>query len=324
MKRTLVLNSGVAWASYHIGALECLIEDRDLSFDCCAGTGIGAMNAAFVACDAFGALKEFWHDIGWFKLVSINWGHPWQEAPFTADPQAEFMARHISEEKLRAAGRTLVFNAMDLTTGTEKLFTYPDGPMPLIDALRGATAFPICMPPIERGEWQLVEGTFVNSFLIGEVLAAHPADEVFAVASMPPGENPSDEPPEVYSNWRQVLLRGLQLNLSRDVWAGTREAENMIAAARARAGVGEQLQEALNVHIESAEVREELADALQRKRAESHFPYQWETIPEFYKILTSRPVDFPMWRFNQKQLRRLMETGYQDAAAAVDGRGEDR
>lgn len=324
MKRTLVLNSGASWASYHIGALECLVEDRGLSFDYCAGTGIGAMNAAFVACDAFGALKEFWHDIGWFKLISVNWQHPWEQAPFIGDPQAEFIARHVSEEKLRSAGRKLVFNTMDLNSGQEQTFTYPGGPMPLIDALRGATAVPGCTSPMRYGQWQLVEGTFINSFLVSQVLAKYPVDELYAVAALPPGRQPAVEPPEIYSNWREVMRRSLQLNLSRDIWAGNEQAEKIIAAARAHTQIGEQLQEAVSSHIADPDVQEKLTRALRKKHDTSDFPYRWETIPDLYKVVTSRPIIFPMWRFQQKHLRALMETGYQDAAAVVEGRGEDQ
>jgi predicted acylesterase/phospholipase RssA len=318
MKRTLVLNSGASWAAYHIGALEFLVEEQNLSFDCCAGTGIGAMNAAFVACDAFAALKEFWHDIGWFKLISVNWRHPWQEAPFIGEPQAEFIARHVSEKKLRANDATLVFNTMDLNTGQEETFTYPGGPVPLIDALRGATAVPGCTRPLVHGDMQLVEGTFINSFLVSEVLAEYPAEDVYAVAALPAGRRPGEEAPVSYSNWREIMRRSLQLNLSRDVRVGLEKAEEIIAAARAHARVGEKLEKAFAEQIEDEAVRDALETALSKTRQNGAFPYRGETPPELYKITTSRPIQFPMWRFKENDIRQLMDTGYDDAVSIVN------
>ncbi len=68
MTRALVLSSGLGAAAYQIGALQHLLQERRWHFDVCAGTGLGAINAAGVACGEFAALQTFWQHIGWRKF----------------------------------------------------------------------------------------------------------------------------------------------------------------------------------------------------------------------------------------------------------------
>src|SRR2546421_9872687 len=100
MKRALVPNSGAWWAAYQIGALRHLVVDRAMHFELLAGTGIGAMNAALVACGEFSALEAFWKRIRIGSLITFNWRTPWREGPCTGTPQRRFIAAHVSEKKL--------------------------------------------------------------------------------------------------------------------------------------------------------------------------------------------------------------------------------
>src|SRR5205807_3796519 len=108
MKRALVLNSCISWAAYQVGALRHLVGDRAMHFDLCAGTGMGAMNAALVACGEFLALEAFWKHIGLRRLLTFNWRAPWSEGPFSGAPLRRFIAAHVSEEKLAERGVTFL------------------------------------------------------------------------------------------------------------------------------------------------------------------------------------------------------------------------
>ncbi|MGH2899125.1 MAG: patatin-like phospholipase family protein, partial [Solirubrobacteraceae bacterium] len=260
MRRALVVNAGASWAAYQIGALRHLVRDKTMRFDVCVGAGIGAMNAACVACGAFDALDEFWSDIGWLSLLRPNWLAPWR-APMQAGPQRRFIERHVGEDRLRARETKLVFGALDLEGGRVSLWSYPGGGPPLIDTLMGAVAFPGMTPPGSAPGGQWVEATIGRGFLLSDVID-EPVDEIVVIgaAATKPGRR---TPPT--KNWRTAMARTFALNQSHDVWHELDVARGRLAAMQARTALEHEY-----ARLCEAIPDRELADRLGASLAKAH------------------------------------------------------
>ena len=319
MKNALVLSSGAAWTAYQIGALEYLTDERDLRFSLCAGTGMGAMNAAFVACGEFRVLRERWESMGWTQLVRPNWSHPWKDAPLVSSPQRRFIERYVSEQKLQTLGNRLIFSALELRTGEERLFAYPGDNVPLIDALMGAVALPGGTPPCKIDGKCFVEGTFVNTFVLNRVIEHYPADAYYAIANLPAGSDSTSEDRQ-YRNWRQVLMRTIQLNLSRDIRREISDAHQYFRSRKAYVEVVHYIRENANRVAEETSrtntMLEEIEDNLDHSPSEKH------GIPEFFPIVSSEGIKTPLWSFRSRWIRHLREMGYRDARDALSTPGE--
>lgn len=314
MKNALVLSSGAAWTAYQIGALEYLTDERDLRFSLCAGTGMGAMHAAFVACGEFRTLRDGWESMGWRHLVRPNWSHPWKDAPLKSSPQRRFIERYVSEQKLQTLGNRLIFSALELRTGEERLFAYPGDNVPLIDALMGAVALPGGTSPYKIDGNCFVEGTFVNTFILNRVIEHYPADAYYAIANLPAGSDSASEDRK-YRNWRQVLMRTIQLNLSRDIRHELSDAQLYFRSREAYTQVVHHLQD--NAYQFSEDVSRtrtmlgEIEDSLGHRLPEKN------GIPEFFPIVPLEGIETPLWSFRSRWIRHLRETGYRDARDAL-------
>ncbi|HYP21001.1 MAG TPA: patatin-like phospholipase family protein, partial [Chloroflexia bacterium] len=219
-ERALVLNAASSWGAYQVGALRHLVGDMGLHFDLCAGTGIGAMNAALVACGELDALEEWWRQASLRRLVSPNWRAPWRRGPFLPTSQRRFLAAHVSEKKLRERGARLMVSALDLQSGEEQVHFYPGGDIPLLDALTAAISTPGLYPPLKRGGRQLVSATLANNFLLPKVLR-YPFAEVFAVAAIIPRKGTWRR----YDTALSALHRNVLMNQAHDVRQGLADAQ---------------------------------------------------------------------------------------------------
>ncbi len=313
MKRALILSSGAGWGAYHIGALQYLLQDEKIQFNLCAGTGIGAMNAAFVACGEFHALEQFWQKIGWTKLLSINWRHPFSEAPFTGEPQRKFIAEHISAEKLRAEDTTLVLSTLNLKTGEQEYFQYPGSDTPLLDALMAAVAVPGLTQPVRFDNGPLAEGTMVNSFIIDHVVSEYPAEVYYAVAPLPQGQS-DDKALYHASHWRDALRRTIQVNLSRDVNEGLLVARRKIHSANAYHRARSRVLKAVDSDQKTSEV---VRNQIEQHFSKDAFPLKRDFHSRIIPIISQEVVASPLWSFRKKQVRTLMRSGYADAVMAV-------
>lgn|GEM_PF-6567005 len=320
MNRAVILSSGAGWAAYQIGALRYLIEDRGLRFSVCAGTGIGAMNAALMACHEFQVLRSAWRSMGWSHLVRPNYRHPWKDAPMKNTPQRQFIQKHVSERKLEKTGNTLIFSALDLRNGKEKLFTYPGANLPLIDALMGAVALPGLTAPHRAGRSCLVEGSFVNTFILNRVIRSCPADAYYGIGILPAGSGLS--PGRKYRNWRQVLFRTLQLNLSRDIRREVADARKYFRSRQAYSHVQQRLRETIETLVPDKSRRKKLLGEL-TERITDNTPDDGQ-IPDFYPIINSREIRSPLWSFHRSAMRHLRKHGYSDARYVVQSTEEGK
>jgi predicted acylesterase/phospholipase RssA len=314
MKRALVLNAGLSWTAYQIGALRHLIVDRAMHFDVCAGTGTGAVNAAFVACGEFVALEAFWKGIGLRRLVALNWRAPWSGGPLTGAPQRRFIAKYITEEKLAERRVTLLVSLMNLQTGQEQVMTYPGTDLPLVDALTAAVTVCGIFPPMLYQNQQLAGGTFINSFML-HTLLQQTIEEVIAVAV---AAQRGFHDRRRYTTWPVLFERALAMNLAHDIWGAFDEGEKVSAAAAAFRHVSERLPARLAERIADPTVREQLLSKITDIYCNSLYPLKRTAGPIVRPITPSHDLGYPMWRFRSKELAAARALGYRDARTAME------
>ena len=308
-EKALVLNAASSWGAYQAGALRHLVGNMGLRFDLCAGTGIGAMNAALVACGELDALQEWWAHVSLRRLISPNRRAPWRRGPVLAAPQRRFLAAHVSEKRLRERGARLMVSTLDLQSGEERVHIYPGGDIPLLAALTAAISTPGLHPPLRHGSRQLVSATLANNFLLPKVLR-YPFAEVFVVAAIIPRRGVWRR----YDTALSALHRNLVMNQAHDVRQGLDDARQ---AAQADAAFRHVTQSVPGVadRIEDAAVRERLRARLEH----IYTQIQGDRPPVIRAITPSRELDFPVWRFRATDLAAASEMGYSDARVAMSG-----
>ena len=324
MTRALLLNSGLAWAAYQAGALHHLVVDRRLRFDLCAGTGLGAVNAALVACDEMKALHTFWRNFSLRRLVGLNWRSPWRDGPLTFKPLRKFVDAHVHEETLKRRGVQLLFNCLDATTGEIQTFHYPGCSVPLSEALVAAASLPGLAAPLRKDSAQWTDATMVESFML-RALLRHPVAELWVVAATLPQPGAATNKDAIARrgkrNWRATVSRGLHLNQAQDVRDGLDYAHEALAAAAAYHGAHADLSQALRQQVDDAELRGRLEQQLQRIVTASSFPWKGTTATTVQLLTPSFPLQFPLWRFRAREIRGAMTLGYTDAQALTPGAG---
>lgn len=319
MTRALLLNSGLAWAPYQVGVLRHLVGERRMHFDLCAGSGPGAVHAAFVACGEVDALSAFWRNFSVRRLLTVNWQSPWREGPLALGPLRKFIGAHVDEDRLRARGTELLFACLDAPSGEQRIFRYPGAETPLLDALVAAVSLPGLMPPLreerpvtgEERQWS--DATPVDSFMIRTVLQ-QPLAELWAIAATLP-EVDGSQPAETYPHWRAQASRALALNQARDVEDGLNYAQQLVHAVDAYRQVRARLPEALATQIPDPALRAALEERLDQVYTHSTFPWQDLPPPELHLLTPSRALDYPLWRFRRRDIRVALTLGYTDAHA---------
>ncbi len=318
MNNALILNSGSSWAAYQIGALRKLVEEERLHFDICAGTGIGAMNAAFIACGEWEALKVFWQRINKRKLLSINWKSPLKKGFFTGKPQQKFIDKYLSEEKLLESGTVLVLSCLNLTSGSEEIFTYPgENRLSLTEAIMAAVSVPGMSEYGELEKDVLVEGTFVRSFVLHRIFKEYAPNRIYAVAAYATGTNEINSPKK-YTTWMGQLKRTFQLNMCRDVDNEITKTERDIKAMQNYKRNMEQIGDLIKLNIEDKELEKSLLHILNEHQEKSHFTHTSRKIPTLIKIVSEKEIEFPLWSYKRKKLSELQNAGYYDACKALD------
>lgn len=290
MSRALVLNAGASWCAYQVGALRPLGEGDQPPFDVCAGTGLGAMNAAFFACGQLPALEDFWSTLRLVDLVPRR--------------RRRFLAAHLSEATLAERGTVLLVTAVNLQTGRLEALRYPGGPIPLVDAVLAGGALPGTTRPVASGAGQLVEGTVVDAVPMAAVLEEHPAEVVAVLPMLPEGGGS----PRRYGTWGSVLRRALEVNQADDARRALAEASVTAAQGEAHRRTRHGLLEAA-----SASGAPDLVERLGRcfDRHQDHAGLSLRV------VRPSRPLSYPMWRFRRSDLLSAAALGEHDARTAT-------
>ena len=290
MARALVLNAGAAWCAYQVGAIRHLVGERGMRYDICAGTGIGAMNAAFVACGQHEVLDEYWSGLRARDLA------PWRRRRFLAD--------HLSEPALSRHGTTLVVTALNLQSGRQEVLRYPGSSLPLVEAILAAGAMPGLTTPVRYGTGQLVEGTIVDAVPMQPVLDLGPEQVVAVLAGLPADGGPRRH----YRTWRAVMGRAVAMNQAYDGRRALAVARAAAAEAEAYRVLAADLPHALAARAGDASLAERLHRVI-----DGHEP---PSGPEVVAVCPSRDLGYPMWRFRRSQLAAAASLGERDARAA--------
>jgi predicted acylesterase/phospholipase RssA len=287
--RALVLNAGASWCAYQVGALRHLVNERQLHFDVCAGTAMGAMNAAFVACGQLPALEELWSNL--------------RPADILPSRRRRFMAAHVSETALAERGTVLLVTALHLQTGRLDVLRYPGCPVPLVDGLLASAALPGAARPVRCESGQLVEGAIIDAVPMGPVLEEQPS-EVVAVLSMLPEGGGARLP---YGTWRSVLRRALEVNQADDARRALAAAASVAAEAEAHSRARREVLQAA-AGVPDTGLVERLGRGFDQ--------HQPPAGPEVLAIRPSRPLWYPMWRFRRSDLAAAAALGERDARSA--------
>lgn len=296
-RRALVLNAGASWCAYQVGALRHLVGERGWTFDLCAGTGIGAMNAAFVACGRLEALEGFWSRLRPLDLLPRR--------------RARFITTHVSERLLADRGCRLLVSALNLQTGRLEVLEYPGAGLPLVDSLLAAGAFPGLTRPVRYGGGQLVEGTLVDGVPMGPALARRP-EELVAVLPMVPtwtAATAAGISPRRYETWPAVMRRAVEMDQAHDARRALVDARATAVEAAAYREVGRRMAQA-TVGVRGGTLAARLSGLVEAAQPPAG--------PRVVAVVPSRPLDLPIWRFSRSGLAGAAAMGESDARAAVE------
>lgn len=300
MGNTLLLNAGASWAAYQIGAIEHLVEELGLEFDSYLGCGIGAMNAALLACGEYDALIRFWDSISARRLIRPNVTSPWK-ALARNTPQRHFVEEHVHERALIERGTTLSFTTFDLLTGDEIVHRFPGDEVPIVDALMAAVATPGLLAPLRAGARMLAEATLIDSVPFAAIRQNEVPQRVVGILAGMPLDGHA---PNRLTTWRAVGARSLEINLAND-------ARRAIETSR----------RAASWRQDSAALRAELL-ALAPQSATAQFdaatkPLEGVDPPSYVWITPSEPLGYPLWRFPRQKMHAARLLGRHDAGMAA-------
>jgi NTE family protein len=174
----LALQGGGSHGAFTWGVLDALLEDGRVPVGAVSGTSAGALNAAVLACGlkrggpegARRALRAFWEDIGHCRgafapvqamplapfapLAGFNldgnpfyeWFNAWtrvlspyQLNPLNLNSLRDAVARHVTDDELRASPVPVFVTATSVRTGEPRVFTRADLS---VDALLASACLP--------------------------------------------------------------------------------------------------------------------------------------------------------------------------------------
>jgi NTE family protein len=172
-----VLSGGASLGALHVGMLRALYE-RGIVADVLVATGLGALNAAFVASRpqtpaTAGELARVWcgiqrEDVFPVSVRTLVGGFSGQRDHLVSDLALRRQARrYIEFEDLAEAPVPLHLLAFDVIEGREQLLS--DGPA--LDSIAAAAALPGVFPPVPIGERRLIDGSVVNNTPISHAVA---------------------------------------------------------------------------------------------------------------------------------------------------------
>ncbi len=178
------------------------------------------------------------------------------------------------------------------------------------------TAFgvPSLTAPLRVHHQQWTDASYINSFMLRQIVREGAADDVWAIATSPIEAVVAQAPRQRYSHWRAVAARGLQLNQAHDVWQGLSEARQLSAAAAAQQHVQAQLPDRVAGSIADPVLRERVRERLTRVFERSTLPLK-SRVPIVHAVTPSRLLTASAWRFRRDEIDAAQQLGYHDAGA---------
>lgn len=171
-----VLSGGASLGAIQVGMLRALYE-RGIAPDMIVGTSAGALNGAFIAsrpqtpetADALGAI---WRDLRRGQVFPVS--------PFTGllgflgardhlvpdSGLRRLIARHVERDSLDELPLPLHVVAVDVMTGEELRLSSGS----IVDGVMASASIPAVLPPVARGERELMDGGVANNTPISHAL----------------------------------------------------------------------------------------------------------------------------------------------------------
>jgi NTE family protein len=183
-----VLSGGASLGALHVGMLHALYE-RGIAADVLVATGLGALNAAFVASRpqtpaTARELGRIWcsihrEDVFPVSVRTLVGGFSGQRNHLVSDRALRRQVhRYVEFEDLAEAYVPLHLVAFDVIEGREELLSQG----PAVESITAAAALPGVFPPVLIGERRLIDGSVVNNTPISHAVALG-AERIYILAT---------------------------------------------------------------------------------------------------------------------------------------------
>lgn len=160
----------------HLGVLQRFAE-WGLSFDCVAGTSIGAIVGAVLAADRVDEVVDWVRGIDWRTMARLFAGRPHSTGLLTGRRIDEQLRAFIPFSDYAETPFPFASVATDVATGEEVVVSDGD----LLSGVHASFAIPGVFTVVERDGRQLVDGGVVNPLPISVCRERQGADAVVAV-----------------------------------------------------------------------------------------------------------------------------------------------
>lgn len=178
--RALVLSGGGSAGSWQVGAINYLINDLGLTYDCYAGVSVGAINASYLSMypssdlkAGFQSLYNLWNNIqdstvkkAWCPFRELT--GIWKDSIYNSQPLIDLMHGSIDLQKIRASGNKIAVSAVQIATGKYVTFTQDDDNF--VDGILASSSFPMGLCPITIDGYKYTDGGVRHSLPIKEAI----------------------------------------------------------------------------------------------------------------------------------------------------------
>lgn len=199
--KAFVLSGGGNYGALQAGGLQPLLA-AGIQPEMILGTSAGALNAAWLAAhpnlEGTRSLARLWRESAPRVISPLRQARDLQrgrDGAFSAAPVERLLCRLLpAESRFGDFTRPRLFTlASRLEDGALRVFG-DDPDDRLVDGVMSSMALPPLFPPWVVGDTAYIDGGVV-SFLPIRAAVERGADEIFALATLPPGLLPEDEQP---------------------------------------------------------------------------------------------------------------------------------
>jgi NTE family protein len=171
-----VLSGGASLGAIQVGMLRALYE-RSIKPDLIVATSVGAINGAFIAArpqtvETADELAALWRRVSRGQVFPLNplsglLGFLGSRSHLVPDSGLRrLLAKHVERQRLDQLPIPLHVVAVDVVSGEELLLS--NGP--LVDAVMASAAIPAVLPPVARGDRELMDGGVANNTPISHAI----------------------------------------------------------------------------------------------------------------------------------------------------------
>lgn len=214
--RALVMSGGGSKGAFELGALDYLINVRNLDFQVIAGVSTGSLSAVMLAQgkgpeglkEQVKRLKDYWlgirshRDIYRDRFLGKLLALAFRNSMFSSRPIWEKLQREVSAERLRVSGREFRVGAVSLESGRYRTISQRDSEIPAW--VLASSSMPPALPPV---------GISGETWTDGGVRNVTPLEDAFrALKDLGPEE--ASSPDELYV----LLASPLEIGEDREKW----------------------------------------------------------------------------------------------------------